>query len=191
MEQGREALDQVRNRKTERLGWAALCEVWFALGLFLLIYGIVHGETDPKRNVLVYEGPYQEYKIINRWRSTVRRFTIGGQVFTLESVGLPAFDGAFVSQVQPGETVYVSYWDKEGAAADAPRTLMGLRTDGKVYMAPEDALAAHMGNNRLSAVTGAVFLAVGTGILLYLLETKHHALRYAARTRRHRGKWRK
>ena len=37
----------------------------------------------------------------------------------------------------------------------------------------------------------AVVLAVGTGILLYLLETKHHALRYAARTRRHRGKWRK
>ena len=181
----------MRNKKTERRGWSVLCAACFALGLFLLIYGLYHLETDPKRDVLVYEGPYQEYKIVSRWRSTVRQYTIGGRVFSLGSVGRPAYDGAFVSKVQPGDTVYVSYWDKEGAAADAPRTLLGLRTDSAVYMDPANALSAHMRNGRLSVVTGVVFLAIGMGSLLYLLEQKHHVLRYATRSRRYRGKWKR
>ena len=135
-----------------------------AAGLFILVHSVtsVHQEE-----ISSYEGIFQRYERYTSKNHTYSmRLYVDDRAFNLYSVVFSAFDSAFLSDVQPGDRVYVTYWEKENAEEHVPRTLLGLRTDAVLYLTPADAQEAFSENTRLGIWFGAVLLGIGAVIVL-------------------------
>ena len=179
----------MEKRKQQNPWHKTICIAYIAAGFLIATFGWYYEKTVQHREIKTYEGPFQQYTIKTSSRSVDRFFSVGDKVFRLNSTGLPAFNRAFSSDVQADETVFVEYWDKEGAADSVPRTLLGLRTEKAVYMDSSDTLAHHIRIYRLAVFWGIVVLTVGVINVFFDdgKQTTHPSLRTGPRRQRGRS----
>ena len=165
-----------------------ICIACIAAGLFVAAFGWYCEKTVQQLEIKTYEGPFQQYTIKTSSRSVVRFFSVGEMVFQVNSAELPAFNRAFSSEVQAGETVFVEYLDQAGAENTVPRTLLGLRTEKAVYMDSSDTLANYIRVYQRAILWGIVLMAIGVIHLFFDDKNKRPILRCAARPSRRPGR---
>jgi hypothetical protein len=163
----------------------------FGLGLFLLLYGVWGLNHAAEIETFSYTGSFRGYEIKTHGKSSTRYFYINDEEFRMDSVRLPAFDSAFLSEVRPEETVWAEYQHSSWPWAKNTKWLCGLRTAHAVYMTPDATAKAIQKNHELSVMTGFLFILIACVFMLAAVPRFKQRFIYlrSRKRKRYRGRY--
>ena len=154
--------------RSKAFGDLVISLLTFGIGFFLLLYGVWGLNHEAEKEVFSYAGSFHGCEIEKHGRSSTRYFYINDEEFRMDAVLFRAFDSAFLSEIQPEETVWVEYQYSSWPQAKNTKWLCGLRTDHAVYLTLEATAKVIQNNNELCVMTGFLFILFAC---VYMLAT--------------------